>query len=260
MCVNVDQFALVPVPASHHQEGGILPSEANAVLQLCRMLGVVKIIESGRWKGFSTELFASHLDPQFDVLSLDYTYQDFYRSVEKRLAKFPRLTLLYGDAFKLLPYIIYRLDRPAALFMDGPKGPDAVELIRQCFKFSGHLKLAFLHDSYKGSDARAAAEKTFKHVWFTDDEKYCEKFSYLDESAESTYSDPSYRDAIRDKYHFRRELIGHSEQSYGPTLACFWRDKDDIPAKKTPGKDIQLYCAYLTGLAIPKIRRIYKKL
>lgn len=220
--IDVAEFEDSPGYQLEHQQGGFLPSEGHALLQLCRQHGIATLIESGRWRGFSTELFARASNAPPRIVSVDLRYEPFYREVEDRLKRYPNVRLLYGNALAVVPHLVASSTSPTALFVDGPKGKMAVDLINHCFELSPNLQLAFLHDSYRGSEARAAVEKTFPNAWFTDDPAYCRRFHSLDGMSADTYRKLLEDPTFEGKYHFSVDALG-SDMSYGPTLACIPR-------------------------------------
>ncbi len=220
--VDMSRFEDCPGYELRHQQGGILPSEGHALIQLCRQHGIRTLVESGRWRGFSKEMFATIPGEKLNIISVDLRYEPFYREVEERLRRFPNVRLHYGNSLAVVPHIVATRDRPTALFVDGPKGQLAVELIKTCFRLSPHLKLAFLHDSYRGSVARAAVEKEFPDSWFTDDRAYCQRFHHLDNLSSDTYRQLSQQEDFDGKYHLSMATM-NEDTSYGPTLACIPR-------------------------------------
>jgi hypothetical protein len=223
--IDINRFEDCPRFDLRHQQGGFLPSEGHALVQICRQHGIRTLVESGRWRGFSTEMFATVPGEPLNIVSVDLRYEPFYREVEERLRPFPNVHLHYGNSLALVPHIVATSAVPTALFVDGPKGQLAVELIRTCFRLSPNLKLAFLHDSYRGSVARTAVEKEFPDAWFTDDKAYCQRFHHLDNVSSETYRQLSQQEDFDGKYHLSIDTM-NEETSYGPTLACISRPTD----------------------------------
>lgn len=220
--VDISRFEDCPSYDLRHQQGGFLPSEGHALIQLCRQHGIRTLVESGRWRGFSTEMFATIPGKDLNIISVDLRYEPFYREVEERLRRFPHVRLHYGNSLAVVPHIVATRDGPTALFVDGPKGQLAVQLIKTCFGLSPNLKLAFLHDSYRGSEARAAVEKEFSNAWFTDNRAYCQRFHHLDNLSSETYRQVSQQEDFDGKYHLSKDNL-NDDISYGPTLACIPR-------------------------------------
>jgi hypothetical protein len=240
-----------------HQQGGFLPSEGHALLQLCKLHGISYLIESGRWRGFSTEMLASCANPPLRIASVDLRFEPFYREVEQRLRRFPNVRLHYGNSLAVVPHLVATGAEPMALFIDGPKGTLAVNLIKQCFALSPNLRLAFLHDSYRGSDARVAVEREFRDAWFTDDPDYCRRFHHLDGLSADTYRRLSEQADFDGKYLLSIEKIDENT-SYGPTLACI-RRPEGLDTEKTTGRaGIEFFARRLYAEAYAKLRLLLK--
>lgn len=198
-----------------------MPSEAVAIVNICKSLQIENLIESGRWKGFSTEYFARQSEHFMNIISVDYRYQPFYKEVEKRLLAHSNIHLLYGNSFGILPFLVLKFKEPSALFLDGPKGAVAVKLIKLCFSLNPMLKVAFLHDCYRGSVARVSLSSNFPDAWFTDDLDFCIKYLNVDRGAIERIK-KSVDNSWRSKYSLKAECT-NSELSYGPTLGCVTR-------------------------------------
>ena len=254
--VGMDRFEDCPGYDLRHQQGGFLPSEGHALVQICRQHGIRTLVESGRWRGFSTKMFANIPGEPLNIVSVDLRYEPFYRKVEERLRRFPNIHLHYGNSLGVVPHIVATSAVPTALFVDGPKGQLAVELIKTCFHLSPNLKIAFLHDSYRGSVARTAVEKEFPDAWFTDDRAYCQRFQHLDNLSSETYRQLSEQEDFGGKYHLSIDII--NETSYGPTLACIPRPIDLRSQKPAGISSAKLWLNRFYAEAYAKARFLIK--
>ncbi len=165
----------------HHVERGIFPSEMVAVTGIAELLGVERIIESGRWLGYSTEVLSRY----FSTLPVHIDSIELWRTniaieCERRLATCSNVHLYYGDTLKMLPGMLDGDVRKTLVLIDGPKGAIAVALIEKIIRQYPQIVAVFLHDSYKGSEARASVERAFPDAGFTDDPNFVKRFSSLD--------------------------------------------------------------------------------
>jgi len=104
-------------------ENSVLFSEAFAFLSFCRMYEVTTIVESGVYKGVSTELWSLFAK---QVIAVDIFVPP---EAEERLARRPNVQLHTGDGRTLLPALLK--ERPServGVFIDGPKGELAIHL------------------------------------------------------------------------------------------------------------------------------------
>jgi hypothetical protein len=207
-----------------YQERGILNSELAAICGVAEVLKVRRIIESGRWLGHSTEILSEYFrGTPVKIESIDYMRTQIGVECEARLRNRPNVVLYYGDAFKVIPGIIVTSQAPALLLIDGPKGRAAVRLIQMLMDRYPQIVGAFLHDTYLGSEARAAVEETFPACAFTDHPAFVERFHSLDRSLPvGTFAPTKYSgDPLRS----RQPL------SYGPTLAFILRSGSESNAR-----------------------------
>jgi len=104
-------------------ENSVLFSEAFSFTSFCHLHGVDLVLESGVYKGMSTEtwsLFAR------EVIAMDIFVPP---EAERRLQARPNVKLLTGDGRKLLPQLLdAHPSRTVAIFIDGPKGELAIRL------------------------------------------------------------------------------------------------------------------------------------
>jgi hypothetical protein len=191
-------------------EHGILHSEMLAVCAAAERLGVKRIIESGRWLGQSTLWLSRYFEgAPVDIVSIDYFRNEIGRQCEKRLAGRRNVRLLYGDTLELLPGLIMEANTPALLLIDGPKGRTAAALIKRVMERCPNLVAAFLHDCYRGSEAREAVEEFFECRAYTDQKEFLRRYAALDAGLTLGEAGPN-------KY---SGIIEEDSLSYGPTLA-----------------------------------------
>ena len=164
-----------------YQLRGIFNSEALLIVSIAKLFGVSHLIESGRARGHSTNIFAKFFsdEPDFKITSIDYdnTSEDTKYS-EKYLAKYSNLELIYGDSNFLIPSHIVN---DCVVFIDGPKGDGAILLAAELFK-EKRVKAVMIHDLHKNTFHRNICEAIFANCFFSDDDEFVSKFRYLDEN------------------------------------------------------------------------------
>lgn len=157
-------------------DSSILFSDGLCFCALCEMFEVDHIVEAGTGYGGSTEMFARYfaggrslrrivsiddaVNPRWQrllaVLHIRH-YSRFVWSSEKgaariakaRLAGFPHVTLVRGDAFRKLPAIVNRIASEGGrigLMIDGPKGELQMQLADQLLAVSPNVRFAALDD------------------------------------------------------------------------------------------------------------------
>lgn len=108
----------------------IYPSEMAYFLCMCERAESDCIIESGRDQGYSTAVLGAYGE-QFGkrVISIDIEMdREIARACRQRLSRYPKLELLAGDSFRILPRLLREERRRIALLVDGPKLHEAIFL------------------------------------------------------------------------------------------------------------------------------------
>ena len=129
-------------------EGAIYPSEMVFFLTRCEQSEVASVIESGRQDGYSTAILGEYARRRgARVFSVDYEH-DAARAARcrRRLAAYPELRLLRGDANTMLVQLVRQeAPRRTALLVDGPKGFWALALMFACAAYGSVTAIA-LHN------------------------------------------------------------------------------------------------------------------
>jgi len=164
-----------------YQLRGIFNSEALLIVSIVKHFRVLHLIESGRARGHSTNLFAKFFsdEPDFKITSIDYdnTSEDTKYS-EKYLAKYTNLELIYGDSNVIIEK---NITENCIVFIDGPKANDAIMLATRILD-DKRVKAVLVHDLHKNSFHRNICEAIFANCFFSDDDEFVSKFRYLDEN------------------------------------------------------------------------------
>lgn len=198
------------------EERGILHSEMLAVCAICDVLDIDVFIESGRARGQSTLILAKNfINKNVRLISIELNRDSNALFAEERLNIYKNVELLYGDSHILMPKIVKKLSgKNIAVLLDGPKGENAIRLFKMLLSTSGNIQVGFFHDTRKGTPARDLIVKQFSRIFFTDNEKYVEKFKSLDKKCM-----PKNGGEIT-IHTWRPFMKGNDEiKSYGPTLA-----------------------------------------
>lgn len=108
----------------------IYPSEMAYFLYVCDKAGIDCIIESGRDQGYSTAVLAAYGQLRNKrVISIDIEMdRRVAAACRQRLSRYPRLELIAGDSFRILPQLLKNERGRIALLIDGPKLHEAIYL------------------------------------------------------------------------------------------------------------------------------------
>lgn len=211
-CKQVVPAFLEILRDERYQLRGVLNSEALLIIAVAKHFGVKSIIESGRARGHSTNLLAKYFQstPEIRILSIDLdNHSQDAKYSEKYLQKFNNLTLIYGDSFEVIPKSICG---DCIIFIDGPKGEDALELCSNLL-LDSRVKAVLIHDLHKNVFPRDIAELIYTSTFFSDDEDFVKAFKALDDDCWSVMKSTNYSPYVRD---------GKSVLSYGHTLGAIF--------------------------------------
>lgn len=203
------------------EDRGILNSEMLAVCAISEELGVEVFIESGRWRGQSTDVLARYFsDKLVRVESIELYRDENALHVEEKMKAHPNLVLHYGDANKIIPSLVRKYqNKKIALLFDGPKGQAALDVFQFCLTQSKNVVAGFFHDMRKPTPvmpnaSRGEMEKMFPRAFYTDDTEFVEAFKSLDQGCEVALWRP---------YAIDEKKIG----SYGPTLGIILPERKE---------------------------------
>ncbi len=210
------------------EERGILNSEMLLVCAVSEELGVEVFIESGRWKGQSTQILTKYFEGKPVLIeSIEAFWDENAAYVEKKLKGKDNLNLHYGDAHELIPKLAKKhKNKKVAFLFDGPKGQAALDIFRLALSYSDGIVAGFFHDMRKPVEGMPTAsryemEGVFRQAFYTDDKEFVAEFSYLDESCKVDIWHP---------YSIDGKPIG----SYGPTIGFVFPSQED---KKSANKE-----------------------
>ena len=143
----------------NYEPKGIFNSEMLLVCAVADHLGVNRVIESGRARGYSTIVLLNYFrhENDFKIDSIEYCkYTADAVIVMKRLAGIRNLRLSFGNSFDLLSALVSK--EPCVVLIDGPKGRWATLLACMTLRDS-NAKAVFIHDMHKIAEGRELTEK-----------------------------------------------------------------------------------------------------
>lgn len=147
-----------------YEAKGVLTSEVLFMLACLGEGFPGRILESGRARGQSTLLLAKTL-PQTQILSIEYDEKSpDVAFAEARLSNEKNVTMLFGDARKVLPNILESGD---AVIIDGPKMFRAIRLALSLLS-TGKATHVFLHDVSKSTPERKFLDLFMREARFSD--------------------------------------------------------------------------------------------
>jgi hypothetical protein len=133
-----------------HDWKGIRPSEGFFIFALLAGDPPSRILESGRGRGYSTEILARCF-PAARIISIEYDrHSPDVELAAKRLGTIRNVECKFGDARLELPRLIEPDD---CILIDGPKDFRALKLAFRILR-TGKPRAVFLHDAGAGSRAR----------------------------------------------------------------------------------------------------------
>lgn len=149
---------------------GIIFSEGFALCSLIKHFDVDLMIESGVAYGGSTEMMAQFTNKPIMAIDTFATYSDSYEYANRRMSKYDNVILIQGDSYEKIPEILRSFkDNKIGLFIDGPKGIEAVELAHRIYFEDDRIKFICIHDiKYRSSEA-VRCKLVFNDVIFTDE-------------------------------------------------------------------------------------------
>lgn len=160
----------------------ILLSEGFAFCAMCDLFDIDTIIESGIYNGRSTLIWSKYREQKFDIFAIDKTLRE---EAAQLLVQSHNVIQIAGDGMIEVPKRIGFLPmRKVAVFLDGPKGSQAVHLAKKCLKDFPQVKFVGVHDCHnltrgKENETRKLMRES-DAFFFTDEEWFTDKFGFLD--------------------------------------------------------------------------------
>jgi hypothetical protein len=203
------RFAAVTADLTEVAHASILFSDGLCICALGEMFEIDALVEAGTGCGGSTEMFARYFEAgrlPGGITSIDLAYTAFstwWRTrlrmrdrlvfttrwaqnvARERLGRYEHVTLLHGDAHRLMPRVVRRLVRQGlrvGLFIDGPKREPQLRLAHTCLRLSPLVCFAALDDIGPRFDAgeRHAHFRSSPYAAFsTSDAEYFSRYSWV---------------------------------------------------------------------------------
>lgn len=167
----------------------ILMSEGFAFCAISDLLAIDAIFESGIYNGRSTHIWANYFPFEMPIITIER--RNFRKSAIVRLKPYGNVRMVMGDGPTVITQQIANLpERRIGVFLDGPKHLKAVEFAKKAFASTNVIMVA-IHDmsrirGNKASEGRIEFEKWNVEKFFTDEEWFVKKYSWLDKD-ESHY-------------------------------------------------------------------------
>jgi len=149
---------------------GVVFSEGFALCSLMRHFDVDLMIESGVAYGGSTEMMAQFTKKPIIAIDTFDAYSDSYAYVTNRMSKYNNVKIVQGNSYEKIPEILESFKgNKVGLFIDGPKGLEAVELAYRAYFEEDRIKFICIHDIKYQSPEAVRCKKVFDDVVFTDE-------------------------------------------------------------------------------------------
>lgn len=171
---HVDAY-IERIEGAIHDHKGIRPSEGLFIFALLASDPPRRILESGRGRGYSTEILARCF-PAARIISIerDRNSPDVELAA-KRLEARNNVECKFGDARVELPQLIEHGD---VVLIDGPKDFRALKLALRLLR-TGKARAVFLHDVLPGSQVRRFLEKRVPSALFSDALEFLRSYGFV---------------------------------------------------------------------------------
>lgn len=172
---SIKKFESKVLPLKYIDKG-ILPSEAFAFCAMSDFYGIDIIIESGTAGGFSTEVFARYFNkPIYSIDNSTLYGMDMFNETKERLSVYKNVELILGESYQEIKKLLARFNnKKIAIFIDGPKGWNAMLLAEKCFFQSVNVSFIGAHDL--SHDRNLLIEK---FLFYTDDTFFTDEYFYI---------------------------------------------------------------------------------
>jgi hypothetical protein len=158
-----------------HDLKAIRPCEGFFVFALLESDPPQRLLESGRGRGYSTEIFARCF-PATRILSVELEQDSADTKIAaERLNSRQNVQCIFGDARVAL----LRLIKPGdVVVIDGPKDFRALKLAFRLLR-TGKPRAVFVHDLERGSAPRRFLEQHIPDVLFSDEEEFLRYYGFV---------------------------------------------------------------------------------
>jgi len=210
----------------------ILVSEALAVCAMCDLYDVNTFVESGVANARSTQIWAGYDNRRLDVWAIDKVLK---KTAIDAMSTYQNARLIRADGNIEVLNQITRfapcIERRLGVFIDGPKGLQAVKLAMNAIKIPC-VKFVGVHDCHKidsrtgNLNAARTAMEAAGAAFFTDEPWFTDEYKYIDEGEtqfdeeQQGWWEPGFRCFKKSGTISRRNL-----GSYGPTAGFLIKEE-----------------------------------
>jgi len=169
----LDKYLKVAKKADHTKMG-VTCFEGLAFCAYCEIHNIDVIVESGTASGKSAKIWARYF-PDKTTYTIDNVSHNIFAG-----SNLPIIPII-GNGFKVLPRLIKDLSGHIAVFIDGPKGKEALKLATELLK-NDKVKFVAIDDLGKNSTdyKHWVGFKGAEKILNTSDGGYIEKYSHID--------------------------------------------------------------------------------
>jgi hypothetical protein len=158
-----------------HDWKGIRPSEGFFIFALLAGDPPARILESGRGRGYSTEILARCF-PAARIISIESDRHSLdVELAAKRLGTIRNVECKFGDARLELPRLVEQGD---CILIDGPKDFRALKLAFRLLR-TGKPRAVFLHDAGPGSRTGNFLKERVPSALFSDTSEFLRLYGFV---------------------------------------------------------------------------------
>jgi len=208
---------------SHAGKSGTMYSELFSFCCIGEHYGIDMIVEGGTLIGYSAIILSKYFG-DIPIITID---RKVCENVRENIKPYSNIKFKHGNGIKLIPDIVRTHPKnKIGMFLDGPKGVNALPIAEQCFKFGNVLFVAF-HDMCKSgltknrvmidNKSRVQFERLNYDQFYTDVDWFVD-----------TYSKPLDVDKFEENGKIVIKEIGSrafAYGSYGPTMGFIFKEK-----------------------------------
>lgn len=187
---SIDQFRRSAYLVADWVPRGVLLSEGFALCTMCDLYGVDAIVESGVCNARSSKILRSHL-PNLRMTAMDWAMSGETVEYLQSMRIVPRCANARND---LLACVDSQSSTKVGVFIDGPKGDEALKLAAECIRLP-HVQFVGVHDLPRLMGGRPyEARRNLKRIpkfdytdgrifddhWLTDRTEFVMAYAWLD--------------------------------------------------------------------------------
>lgn len=200
---------------------GILMSEGFAVCVAMDLYNIDMLLESGICNGHSTQIWANY-NESISIKAFDHKLK---LSTKNRLSHLKNISMESGNSMVMIPEAVRNnKDKKIGVFIDGPKGLKALELVEECYKYN-NVVFVGAHDFGIVHGLRADYNKMINRLeaksFFSDEEWFVNAYRDLDSNETHKHDNgQSWMPYNR----ISRNGVVSDIGSYGPTVGIIFKE------------------------------------